>query len=61
MKRGSFTGDLKPDNVLVRQVGGSYSVKIVDFGLSRILKEESLGDDSTGSALSERRFIWLRM
>lgn len=51
-EKGIFHRDLKPDNVLVRQVGGSYSVKIVDFGLSRILKEESLGDDSTGSALS---------
>lgn len=51
-EKGIFHRDLKPDNVLVRQVGRSYSVKIVDFGLSRILKEESLGDDSTGSALS---------
>lgn len=51
-EKGIFHRDLKPDNVLVSRVGGAYSVKIVDFGLSRILKEESLDDDSTGSALS---------
>jgi tetratricopeptide (TPR) repeat protein len=33
-RRGVYHRDLKPDNVLVRNEGGAWSVKIIDFGLA---------------------------
>ncbi len=43
-EKGVLHCDLKPDNVLVTQVGGTASAKIIDFGIARALDEPLLAE-----------------
>jgi serine/threonine-protein kinase len=44
--------DLKPDNVfLVSQAGGAVQVKILDFGIAKLVADDSVHRTSTGSLL----------
>ena len=39
-KLGFFHRDLKPENILATTSGADVNVKIADFGLARLIKEE---------------------
>eukprot|EP01094_Clydonella_sp_ATCC50884_P013420 TRINITY_DN236_c0_g1_i1.p1 TRINITY_DN236_c0_g1~~TRINITY_DN236_c0_g1_i1.p1 ORF type:complete len:587 (+),score=169.14 TRINITY_DN236_c0_g1_i1:303-2063(+) len=41
--------DLKPQNLLMREIGGDLSVKIADFGFARVLHEHDLSLTHVGS------------
>jgi serine/threonine-protein kinase len=46
--------DLKPANLLLRQVNGQWEVKIIDFGLSRVatsLKHEAIAKSRSGKSM----------
>jgi serine/threonine-protein kinase len=45
--QGVVHRDLKPDNVLIANLGGADVAKIVDFGLARILDEEGASELTT--------------
>ncbi|MBI1270304.1 protein kinase [bacterium] len=50
--KGIFHRDLKPENILILEEDDVHLVKVVDFGLVRILKEGSLSKGESGKVLT---------
>lgn len=54
---GMVHRDLKPANIFLTEVAGAYHAKVLDFGIARILDEESTRLTSTGQVFGTPRYM----
>jgi serine/threonine protein kinase len=53
-QKGILHRDLKPDNIILQNVGGSDFVKLIDFGIARLEKQSTL---ATASFIGTPRYM----
>ena len=56
-EKGVLHRDLKPANVLVTEVDGRATAKVIDFGIARALGEPLLSDSSSESMTQENQLV----
>ena len=55
--RGIIHRDLKPSNIMLSSRAGATSVKIIDFGISKLLQAEEQGLTRTGTILGTANYM----